>query len=217
MKRSLLLTAGLCCLVSSVVAQPTYRAPMQYGSGNHYPRSPMMPKPNKPRSEVEEAAVVLKAGLGKLMAFFKGDKPPSPQQIVQFLDREIAPYFDFAYMAKWAAGGLYGRLNVDQKKKLETDIKAQFLTTMAQKLTTFSNQTVTYLRPKVSGRNQVELSIAIGNPGSYPARLDFRMYKGNDGWKVYDVSANGSSAMMYYRQYYRKKLHQQLLPPRFRR
>ena len=37
------------------------------------------------------------------------------------------------------------------------------------------------------------------NPGSYPARLDFRLYRNGDDWLVYDVSANGQSAIVHYR------------------
>ena len=42
--------------------------------------------------------------------------------------------------------------------------------------------------------------------GGYPAELDFRLYRGTDGWKVFDVVANGSSALVYYRDYFRNSM-----------
>ena len=41
--------------------------------------------------------------------------------------------------------------------------------------------------------------MAVLNPGSYPARLDFRLYRNGENWLVYDVSANGQSAIVHYR------------------
>lgn len=214
MKISLLVTACLGCFAAAAVnAQPPAYYPPAMGYGHVIPQhKPVtrMPQRQKKASDVEEAGIILKAGLNKLLGFFNSPRPPSREKIAEFLDKEIAPYFDFAYMAKWSAGSTYRRLSEQQKKKMESELRTQFLTTMAQKLSSFNQQSVRYLAPRITGRNQVELSIAISNAGSYPARLDFRLYKSGNGWKVYDVSANGSSALMYYRQYFRQKVQRQM-------
>jgi len=216
MKKAFLVTACLSCLLVSVAnAQPArYR-----GYGPAMPgKSPVMRAPAREKavSEVEQAGAVLKAGLTKLLNFFQGSKPPTRAQIAVFLDKEIAPYFDFAYMTKWAAGSQYPRMTDKQRARMQAQLRTQFLTTMAQKLSGFNQQTVRYLKPRIQSPRQIELSIAIANPGSYPARLDFRLYKSGDSWKVYDVSANGSSALMYYRQYFRQKM-QRPYQPRYKR
>lgn len=221
MKKSLLITACLSCLVATAVQaqQPAYQTPAR-GHGYMMPQQPPPAvrgyQREKKNPEVQEAGVILKAGLGKLLGFFNGPQAPSRAQIAAFLDKEIAPYFDFDYMAKWAAGASYPRMSEQQKNKMGAELRTRFLVTMAQKLSSFNQQTVRYLAPRVAGRNKVELSIAIGNPGDYPARLDFRMYKAKDGWKVYDVSANGSSALVYYRQYFRQKMQRARAPQYYR-
>jgi phospholipid transport system substrate-binding protein len=45
----------------------------------------------------------------------------------------------------------------------------------------------------------VNVTVGILQPGNYPSKLEFRMYRGKDGWKVYDVVANGRSAVAFYR------------------
>ncbi len=45
--------------------------------------------------------------------------------------------------------------------------------------------------------------MAVRGAQGMPSELDFRLYRGNDGWKVFDVVANGSSAVVYYRDYFR--------------
>ncbi|MCB1882186.1 MAG: ABC transporter substrate-binding protein, partial [Gammaproteobacteria bacterium] len=49
---------------------------------------------------------------------------------------------------------------------------------------------------------------------AYPARLDFRFYLAEDGWKVFDVAANGSSAVMHYRQQFRQMMRERMMPYR---
>ncbi|MGD2117925.1 MAG: ABC transporter substrate-binding protein [Chromatiales bacterium] len=221
MKPSLLFATCLSCLSLSANAQPPdYRMPqMGYGGyGAPHAMQPARRPVQQPQvaPEVAEAGAVLKAGIGKLLAFFQNTQSPSQQQLAEFLDREISPYFNFSYMAEWAVGPMKNRLNDQQMQEVENQLKAQFLTAMAQKLSSFDQQSVQYLAPKFNGPNQVTLSIAISNRGSYPARLDFRLYKGS-GWRVYDVSANGSSALMYYRNYFTRYLKMQMMQNRLRR
>jgi len=54
-----------------------------------------------------------------------------------------------------------------------------------------------------------QVSVAVLNPGSYPARLDFRLYRNGDDWRVYDVSANGQSAIVHYRQQLMREMREQ--------
>jgi phospholipid transport system substrate-binding protein len=47
--------------------------------------------------------------------------------------------------------------------------------------------------------------MGILRAGAYPTRIDFRFYRGESGWKIFDVSANGSSALAFYRQYFARQ------------
>ena len=72
---------------------------------------------------------------------------------------------------------------------------------MADRLGGYSNQQVRFLPPRAgNGGRTAQVSVAILNPGSYPARLDFRLYRGSEDWRVYDVAANGQSAIVHYRR-----------------
>ena len=53
------------------------------------------------------------------------------------------------------------------------------------------------------------VSAAILNPGTYPARMDFRLYRSGDDWRVYDVAANGQSAIVHYRRELMRQIRQQ--------
>jgi phospholipid transport system substrate-binding protein len=166
------------------------------------PMSPYGPGAYGPSARVnpaQEAAAVLREGMDKMLEFLDQDEKPNKLQTAAFLDKEIAPYFNFDQMAKWVAGPRYPRMNEEQRKAMAAGLEARFLSALTGKLTQFKGQQIRILRPRMNRPGMVTVSVGILRPGTYPSKLDFRMYRGKDGWKVYDVVANGRSAVAYYR------------------
>lgn len=147
-----------------------------------------------------EAAATLREGMDKMLAFLRQDEKPNKLQVAAFLDGTIAPYFDFDYMAKWVAGPAYSKLDTERREALAASLEARFLGTLATKLANYKDQNVRFLRPRRGPRGAVSVPVGILHPGGYPAKLEFRMYRSENGWKVYDVMVNGRSAVAYFRQ-----------------
>ena len=146
-------------------------------------------------------AVTLRAGMDKLLTFLGSEERPSPEALAQFLDTEIAPFFDFQYMASSAGGRLYEQLSEEGQRGMVEDVKRTFLTKLAEKLGAYDKQQVRFLPPRAGNDGRTaRVSVAVINPGSYPARLDFRMYRARHQWRVFDVSANGQSAIVHFRR-----------------
>jgi phospholipid transport system substrate-binding protein len=155
--------------------------------------------PWSPRAEPASPASLLRDVVGKLTRFL--DNKPNPRALAAYLDHEVAPWFDFDYMAQWAAGRRFHQLDEAQQDELTTRIKDSFLKSMAQKLAHYSQQRATFLPVQSVAPGQVTLPIAIENPANgYPSRLEFRLHQTDQGWLVFDVSANGMSALLHYRQ-----------------
>jgi phospholipid transport system substrate-binding protein len=192
MKPNLLLPlAALLSVVCIAQAQPAL------GPGPMH-----IPYPAVSRIDVgaEAAATTLREGMDKLLEFLGQEKMPNRLQVAAFLDGTIAPYFDFDYMAKWVAGPRYAAMSTEQREALRASLEARFLGTLANKLVKYEGQRVRYFRPRRGARGAVNVAVGILQPGSYPAKLDFRMYRSKDGWKIYDIVANGRSAVAFYRQ-----------------
>ncbi len=160
---------------------------------------------------------VLREGVAKLVAFMGQPDRPDAIQIQAFLDTQIAPYFDFDYMAQWVAGRQYRAMNAAQRAQMKNQLEAMFLGALAKRLGGYSNQKIRVLRARRGHGNEVTVGVGILQPGGYPAKMDFRFYRSNDGWKVFDVAANGSSALVYYRQQFNRSLRQRHAPARARR
>jgi phospholipid transport system substrate-binding protein len=168
----------------------------QYGPGS----APYLGAPaTTPRAG--NPAVAVRAGMDKLMAFIGGEEKPSSVALAQFLNTQIAPFFDFDYMARSAGGRLFERLSDDEQRAMVNDIKRTFLTKMAEKLSAYDRQQIRFLPPRTGDDGRTaRVSVAILNPGSYPSRLDFRLYRASHKWRVFDVAANGQSAIVHFRR-----------------
>jgi phospholipid transport system substrate-binding protein len=183
-------------LLAGALFAGTVQAVPHYGPGPaaHMMDRGAMPDPGNP-------AHALRAGMDKLLGFLGSEDRPSPDQLAGFLNREIAPFFDFEHMAKSAGGRLFEGADVERQAQMVEDIKRSFLTKMAEKLAGYERQQVRFMPPRGGNDGRTaQVSVAVLNPGSYPARLDFRLYRSGGQWKVYDVSANGQSAIVHYRQ-----------------
>jgi phospholipid transport system substrate-binding protein len=196
----------LAVTATALIASASLQAAPYYG----YAHPPM----RLPQMEQAGPAQVLRDGIGKLLKFMRQTERPNQQAIAAFLQNEIAPYFDFAYMSSWVAGPMGRRMNDQQRAELTDSVKRMLLGTLAERLASYQNQDVRFYPPRRAGENEVKVRVAILQASGYPANLDFRFYRGREGWKVFDVAANGSSALSYYRQYFSRQLGGRQMTPR---
>ena len=166
--------------------------PLLVQAGNYYPP--------QETSGLEEPARVLRAGVETLTGYLGNNQSIPPEQLRAFLEQEIVPYFDFNRMAFWAAGSINRQLNPQQRQQLTAMLKERFLQSMAEQLTGYKHSRIQYLRPRGNPRRgNVTLGMRVFGAESYPVQIEFKLYRGNNGWKVYDVVANGVSAVNHYR------------------
>jgi phospholipid transport system substrate-binding protein len=191
MKANLL--AVLLVLVSSTLAHTVIAAP--------YPAYP--PYYQTPQTESSAPATIVKTGINKLTTFIRNGGAQNPEQARIFLESEVAPYFDFNYMTRWAAGPAWRSMTPAQRANMQELITQAFMTTLAQKLTSYTNQPIRYFTPRGQGSDDVRVNAWIMQPNGIPTKLEFRFYKGKDGWKIFDVKAGGNSAVVYYRNQFR--------------
>ena len=189
------LTLLFCAILSTVA--------MAQGDPYHrYPSASRAPAPVQTTLGPEQ---VLRRGIDRLTGFLLGAQEASPKQVRAFIDDEVAPYFDFPYMARWAAGPLYRQLDAGQRANLTRKLRELFLDALARNLGSYRrpmpNLTVYRARPG-RWRNEVRVGTLVTQKDAPSVRLDFRFYRGRGGWRIFDVTANGTSAVTYYRDYF---------------
>ena len=160
------------------------------------------------QTEADVPSVLLREGINKLTGFIKSGNAANQAQAMAFLKSEIAPYFDFAYMTRWSAGPAWRTMGPDQRLRMQEQLTEAFMVTLTQKLTRYTSQPIRYITPRGQGRNEVRVSALIMQPTGHPTRLDFRFYRSATGWKIFDVTAAGTSAVVYYRRQFRNSRFQ---------
>ena len=148
---------------------------------------------------------MLRQGLDRLIGYLIGAGNPSPDALRTFLSQEIAPYFDFTYMAQWAAGPLNRRLTPNQHHRLAEKLEIMFLDALARNLGSYARplpQIQIFPARAGAGGNEATVDIRVITDAGGMVHLQFRCYWGGGGWKIYDVSANGASAVAFYRGYF---------------
>ena len=187
----------------------TYQYPMNPGSyyAQHYrPRSLPVPVITD-----KSPVILLEESINKVIDFLATPQQASLEQITDFLNHEIAPHFDFEYMARWVAGRYYKTMNPEQQKQFTRIFKELFITTFVQKLSNFRNYppVVEDFRSRRINDNEAMASARIVQEGGTVVRVDFKFLRTSRGWKVIDVRANGVSALFYYRNFFAQQIRRQ--------
>lgn len=152
------------------------------------------------RGTANEAGARVREGVDALLTFLNQEPRPTELKVAAFLEEKIAPAFDFERMADMVAGPYGPGLSKQQRQDLVQNIEQDFLRVLTKHLAAYDSQRIRYFRPHQRRDGLAQVTVGIMNPNSYPSRLDFRLHQSADGWKVYDVEANGSSAVNHYRQ-----------------
>lgn len=215
MKRTWL--AALAVVAASAASAQTN--PYPYRHPGAYPPPYAMPQQMAPQMRYPQQAPVdfaaadpddiLRQGVDRLKGFLARGGAANADEVRAFLDQEISPFFDFDYMARWAGGPIYMQMNEEERADFAAKLKGLFFAALARNLGTYAEPTpaidIFPARAKGYGREvTVTARVTPQGPGALPVRLDFRFYPSRAGWKIFDVTANGTSAVTYYRNYFRE-------------
>jgi phospholipid transport system substrate-binding protein len=139
----------------------------------------------------------------EVLAILKQDKDiqgGNVNKAYQLVEAKILPNFDFNRMTQLAVGKHWPRATAKQKQSLVTEFRNLLVRTYSSSLTAFTNQTVEF-KPMTIKPDDTDVTVhsEIRQPGGQPIPIDYRMYKTDFGWKVYDVSIDGVSLVTNYR------------------
>ena len=179
------LITGFCVSTPLVAGEPT-SSPPPVAATQAVPPSP---------------DAILQNGITSLTQKLK--QGGSQAEIMAFLHQAIAPYFDFEYMARLSAGPYWNALSEAQRQTFEEQFQRTFFQALARQVANVGNPQIQFypVRPGTAP-NEVTVSARILQPQGMPILMDFRFYHSDQGWKVFDVVADGSSAVLYYRHFY---------------
>jgi len=154
---------------------------------------------------------LLEQSIHNVLQFLQHSDSEDKVKLKQFVMHQIAPNFDFHYMARWVAGRRFHQMNELQQEQFSAKFAEIFIRKFITKMTRNKKSLPSVSRFISNKQNQNEAHASVllnynGDSNSQPQRIkvDFRFLNTANGWKVVDIKANGLSALMYFRGYFNR-------------
>jgi phospholipid transport system substrate-binding protein len=156
-------------------------------------------------SRAQEATpdVLAKRVTDEVLAVLRSDREilaGNTAKVVELVEKKVLPHFDFVRMTRLAVGANWRQASPEQQNTLANEFRTLLVHTYASTFTAYRNQNIEY-RPLRMEPADTEVTVRsqIVQPGGKPVTVDYRMAKGEGGWKVYDVIVADLSLVQNYR------------------
>ncbi len=127
---------------------------------------------------------------------YRGD----PSRLYRLVDEVVLPHFDFDAMTDLALGSFKDQVSAAQKPAIVNEFRALLVRTYSSALLEYTDQKLTYLPTEGSEADgKVTVRSEIEQAGGFPIPIHYTLRRGDDGWKVFDISVDNVSLVTNYR------------------
>ena len=120
-------------------------------------------------------------------------------KIMDLVNSKILPHVDAEKMTAQAAGPFWRQATPEQQKALTKEFTTLLVYTYAGALSTIKNETVEFKPMRSSPQDtDVEVRSQVNVTRGEPITLNYRLSKGNQGWKIYDINVLGAWLVQTY-------------------
>lgn len=141
-----------------------------------------------------------------------GGDPRDPATLINLMEDQAARYFDFAYMAYRVAGPDYTRMDVLQRSHFQNRVRDWLFSELARQMG-FYDVRMPYFLPLMPAATSTTTWRGGGtfyHLGGPDIRLTFEFYLTPRGWRIFDVTSNGVSAVAEMRKrFFRERFQAQ--------
>lgn len=122
------------------------------------------------------------------------------RKVVDLVEAKVLPHFDFVRMTQLAVGRNWRQASPEQQKLLVGEFRRLLVQTYAATFGAYRDQEIEYRPLRAQpGDAEVVVKSQVRQPGAQPVTIDYRMYRTEAGWKVYDVVVGDLSLVQNYR------------------
>ncbi len=123
-----------------------------------------------------------------------------PEAIFSLIDEVVLPHFDFIAMTDLALGRYKDEVSAEQKPAIVAEFRSLLVRTYSTALLEYTDQSLVYLPMEGSEADGlVTVRTEIEQAGGFPIPINYTLRRGDDGWKVFDISVDEVSLVTNYR------------------
>jgi phospholipid transport system substrate-binding protein len=114
-------------------------------------------------------------------------------KIMELVNSKILPYVDAEKMTAQAAGRFWRQATPEQQKRLSEEFRTLLVYTYSGALSQIKNETIEFkpMRSQPTDTD-VEVRSQVNVTRGEPITLNYRLAKGDQGWKIYDINVLGA-------------------------
>ena len=120
-------------------------------------------------------------------------------KILALVDSKVMPHLNFEVVTRSAVGPQWRGATPEQRSKLQSEFKTLLVRVYAGALTQVKDHTVEITKTlPVQGSSQIVVQSEVRSKGE-PIKLDYRLDKFDNAWKIIDVNVGGIWLVQSYR------------------
>lgn len=154
-------------------------------------------------AELVPPDVLAKSVTDDVLAVLRSDKEiqaGNVRKVVDLVEKQVLPHFDFVRMTQLAMGRSWRLASPEQQKLLVREFRSLLVQTYVATFGAYRDQEIEYRPLRAQpGDTEVVVKSQVRQPGAQPVTIDYRMYRTDAGWKVYDVVVGDLSLVQNYR------------------
>jgi phospholipid transport system substrate-binding protein len=114
-------------------------------------------------------------------------------RIMELVNSKILPHVDAEKMTAQAAGRFWRQATPEQQKRLSEEFRTLLVYTYSGALSQIKNETIEFkpMRSQPTDTD-VEVRSQVNVSRGEPITLNYRLAKGAQGWKIYDINVLGA-------------------------
>jgi phospholipid transport system substrate-binding protein len=115
------------------------------------------------------------------------------RKIIDLVNTKILPYVDSEKMTAQAAGRFWRQATPEQQKQLSEEFRQLLIYTYSGALSQIKNETIEFKPFRADPADtEVEVKSQVNLARGEPITLNYRLSKGSQGWKIFDLNVLGA-------------------------
>ena len=148
------------------------------------------------RAAIEAPDALVKRVSTDVIDSVKADKDiqaGNTRKIMDLVNTKILPYVDSDKMTAQAAGRFWRQATPDQQKQLAEEFRTLLVYTYSGALSQIKNETIEFKPFRADPADtEVEVKSQVNLTRGEPITLNYRLAKGPQGWKIFDLNVLGA-------------------------
>ena len=132
-----------------------------------------------------------------------------PGRLFAMVNDVVLPHFDFNRIARRVLGKYWKRASDDQKRRFISEFQTLLVKTYAVAIASYNYESIAYRSPKSRSETETSVPTEITGNGSSAIPITYELHLVDGSWKVYDISVDGVSLSLTYRNDFRSLVRRQ--------